>query len=110
MPAKKFWWLFVISWCAMIFLPTALLAFTAAHTGVALEHATEMPINQVDSLNFVLRKSVHVSLFGILAVLLLGQGISRSVDPCQRVFALSQTVRRLTGLPDRRLTDIMTLS
>jgi len=49
---------------------TALPAFTASHTGVVLEHATRMPITQVGSTNLILRKGAHVSLFGILAVLL----------------------------------------
>lgn len=65
--ARKFWWWLVISWCTLIFLLTALPAFTAPHTGVVLEHATQ---TQVGYANLILRKCTHVTLFGILAVLL----------------------------------------
>ncbi|HBP63119.1 MAG TPA: VanZ family protein [Desulfosporosinus sp.] len=70
MSSRKFWWSLVISWCILIFMLTALPAFTATHTGVVLEHATQMPVTQVGSANLILRKCTHVTLFGILAVLL----------------------------------------
>lgn len=68
--SRKFWWLLVISWCVLIFLLTALPSFTTTHTGAVLKHATEMPIAQVVTVNEILRKCAHITLFGILAVLL----------------------------------------
>lgn len=68
--SRKFWWLLVISWCVFIFLLTALPSFTATQTGAVLKHATELPTAQVISVNEILRKCTHVTLFGILALLL----------------------------------------
>jgi len=63
-------WILVILWCIVIFGLTALPSFTATNTGIVIEQATHAPTNQLNPLNMITRKAAHITLFGVLALLL----------------------------------------
>jgi len=68
--SQKFWWILVILWCFVIFGFSASPTFTAKNTGVIIEHVTYAPTKQVNPLNFTARKTAHVIIYAVLALLL----------------------------------------
>lgn len=68
--SQRFWWVLVILWCLIIFGLTASPSSTAENTGVVLKQATHAPTKQLKPLNIIIRKTAHITLFGVLALLL----------------------------------------
>ncbi|KLU62687.1 VanZ like family protein [Peptococcaceae bacterium CEB3] len=62
--------LVAVFWCAVIFAFTALPIFTGKNTGIVLEHLTHVPLKDLKPLNFLVRKTAHVVVYAVLALLL----------------------------------------
>ncbi|WP_144555434.1 VanZ family protein [Bacillus sp. X1(2014)] len=80
MNSRKGWLLAVILWMALIFFFTQLPYFTGEKTSKAIQHVVVKEHNtihtpsadheEINVLNLVVRKATHVTVFGILALLL----------------------------------------
>lgn len=73
---NKFWWGLVVVWCLVIYSFSEFSFFTGANTERLIRHVLSYwPFAQGEGeetaspLNFIVRKSAHLSAFGILAVL-----------------------------------------
>ena len=68
--SQKTWWILVILWCIVIFGLTASPNSTAQNTRIVIEQSTHAPTKQLTPLNKIVRKAAHITLFGVLALLL----------------------------------------
>jgi len=68
--SQRIWWILVVLWCIIIFGLTASPSSTAKNTGVVIKQATHAPAKQIIPLNIIVRKTAHITLFGVLALLL----------------------------------------
>lgn len=76
MQRQKLWWAAVILWCLGIFMATASPMATGSSTQSVVQELLNVPEPQAEAINVSLRKTGHVTAFGILAVLVwfaLGQ-------------------------------------
>jgi VanZ family protein len=70
MKKSVFWGSLAVILCIIIFLFTASPSSTGAHTQSVIEKITGMKASQAHTLNFIIRKMTHLSIFGLLAVCL----------------------------------------
>ncbi|CAA7603128.1 VanZ-like [Acididesulfobacillus acetoxydans] len=68
--SQKTRWILVIIGCVVIFGFTAFPVFTAKNTGTVIEQSTHVPKRDLGSLDFVVRKAAHVTVYAVLALLL----------------------------------------
>lgn len=65
------YWILVLVWCGMIYHVTSSPAATSSNTSSIIKKETKASPKSVHKMDFILRKSAHVTLFGVLALLLL---------------------------------------
>ncbi|NOU95119.1 VanZ family protein [Paenibacillus sp. LMG 31456] len=65
------YWILVLFWCVVIFSVTSSPGATSENTGLVIKAETNVTSNVVSKINFGIRKTAHVTLFGVLAILLL---------------------------------------
>jgi VanZ family protein len=71
MRKRWFFGILVITFCTLIFNITSSPAATSKNTSSVIKAETNAPPNIVLELDFGIRKMEHITLFGILAILLL---------------------------------------
>ncbi|MBS4178247.1 VanZ family protein [Lederbergia citrea] len=69
MKERHFWLAAAIIWCAAIFIATASPSSTGGNTQLLIEKFLQLSADQAALLNFIFRKFVHLSAFGLLAIL-----------------------------------------
>ncbi|CAA7603119.1 VanZ-like [Acididesulfobacillus acetoxydans] len=67
---QRNWLLVAVLWCVVIFGFTALPIFTGKNTGIVLEQFAHVPLRNLKSLNVLVRKTAHVVVYAVLALLL----------------------------------------
>ncbi|MCI3927164.1 VanZ family protein [Paenibacillus sp. TRM 82003] len=78
MRRKMIWWALVVLWCGFIFAATASPAATGDSTQGLIQRVIDLPAEQAERLNLIIRKSTHAVVFGVLAALLfMALGASR---------------------------------
>ncbi|MFC5649848.1 VanZ family protein [Paenibacillus solisilvae] len=65
------YWCLVISWCTLVFIITSSPAATSENTSSIIRAETNAPPITVHKLDFGIRKTAHVTMFGVLAILVL---------------------------------------
>ncbi|MEW9053834.1 MAG: VanZ family protein [Neobacillus sp.] len=105
MSKRKWWILAAIAWMASIFMATQLPYFTGQNTAKVIEKAVvkervavENPgatSKEVNKLNLLVRKSTHVIVFGILALLLY-----KSMEPLRFSYLLAWFTTTLYAITD----------
>lgn len=70
MKKSLFWGSMAVLLCIIIFLFTASPSSTGAHTQSVIEKITGVKAAEAHTLNFLIRKLTHLSIFGLLAVCL----------------------------------------
>lgn len=105
MSRRRWWILAAISWMALIFCVTQLPYFTGENTAEAIHkvaesesnsiHIASADQNEINSLNFIIRKATHLTAFGILSILLF-----KLIQPYRFSFLLSWVLTCLYAMTD----------
>lgn len=64
-------WILSIIWCGIIFFINASPTATSVSTASLISDNSNFSTETVSSLNYVIRKIAHMTLFGVLAILLV---------------------------------------
>jgi VanZ family protein len=95
MNKSLFWWVLVLTWCAIIFYFTESPTFTGENTQKIIDSSVSGPqgsADQVKYLNFLIRKSSHLIAFGFLALL-----VWKAMYPNRWAYIIAWAVTTLYG-------------